>query len=517
MPYIKVNISKINGFGSSVTATRGRMNSIKSSFYSTGSALDWDVKACSSINSQINQINNELEREIQILRRMGVFFADAAKKYTNADITGNKDIFVRTVKVPELFLNMVGPSGMLKRLSKNDVTRIMLKNRSVKLNTSVLIDDSLRNRISKLIPLFTARNAKKSTYTLPDVSDSNSDIVTRLYDFLSNALDGINKFAKDDDITVSGGLVTYISSLYKYATGSYEDGWDIASGTLSMVKNSAKLEDGIYKYYINTLKTNEAFALYNKWGGTINKINIFSNLVGFGGTTIDTVKTITDENSKWYDSTSQFIKLVGAGINTIGSTYITEKFGKMVISASTPGKNQILAVPKLVNADASGLKNATGWLTLVDSILSASSSGIKKYGKVSEDGSVDMADWGEIGIAFACNGLAKMPVVNIVSGITEASTGATVDDLADKIIETAQGVGTGIGNITNEWLNKHEAMRKAVRSPDGNTLIKSTATNVSMILATGDYIGEKVVDGAESVAGWFSGLKTYFANRRNKK
>lgn len=95
MPYIKVNINRIDAVKSNIAYTRAKVGNIKSSFYSTGSSLDWDVKACAQINSQINKINNELSNEIESLKRMESFLSMAIQKYKEVDKKRNV-ITVRT-------------------------------------------------------------------------------------------------------------------------------------------------------------------------------------------------------------------------------------------------------------------------------------------------------------------------------------------------------------------------------------------------------------------------------------
>lgn len=85
MPYIKVDLNKINGYTSAFSETESRIQRIKSDFSSIGYNLDWDVKSSSNISRRISTINSELITENSSLSKMTSFLNNARQKYTTID------------------------------------------------------------------------------------------------------------------------------------------------------------------------------------------------------------------------------------------------------------------------------------------------------------------------------------------------------------------------------------------------------------------------------------------------
>ncbi|MBQ8002170.1 MAG: hypothetical protein IJ297_01865, partial [Clostridia bacterium] len=125
MPYIKVDTRRLSGFGNTSAAARGRVGSIKSSFSSIGSALDWDVKACSGINRTIGQINNELSNEMASLKRMEAFFDMAVRKYNDADEAKPEAKKVHTSSVQKIV------PGNFRSTTKNATLTSILKSNNI--------------------------------------------------------------------------------------------------------------------------------------------------------------------------------------------------------------------------------------------------------------------------------------------------------------------------------------------------------------------------------------------------
>lgn len=85
MPLIKVDSHQLSELKSMSVQIKHSADSIRMQFFSVGSALDWDIKACSGIESSIRQIDRELIAEISCLRKMEAFFDLAITKYEEAD------------------------------------------------------------------------------------------------------------------------------------------------------------------------------------------------------------------------------------------------------------------------------------------------------------------------------------------------------------------------------------------------------------------------------------------------
>lgn len=90
MPYIKVDLNKINGYASALSQTKSRLQRIKSDFSSIGYNLDWDVKSSSNISRRISTINSELSAENSSLSKMTSFLNNARQKYTTIDSTNKQ-------------------------------------------------------------------------------------------------------------------------------------------------------------------------------------------------------------------------------------------------------------------------------------------------------------------------------------------------------------------------------------------------------------------------------------------
>ena len=186
MPYIKVNINKINGFGNVTSQTRSKVNHIQSSFYSTGSALDWDIKACASINSQISKINNELSKEIASLKRMESFFALAAKKYSNAELEKKAPQIARE----NVIYTRLVPGSTLNDMRKYQILNLF--NKTIKPAKKVNV-----NHFSERIPYVLDKGWKsfiKSISGKGEISDYYN--LTLLVSHLFGK-DGLSNFSKN--------------------------------------------------------------------------------------------------------------------------------------------------------------------------------------------------------------------------------------------------------------------------------------------------------------------------------
>ncbi len=90
MPYIKVDLNKINGYTSALSETRLRIQRIRSDFSSIGYNLDWDVKSSANISRRISTINTELATECSSLSKMTSFLNNARQKYSTIDSTSKQ-------------------------------------------------------------------------------------------------------------------------------------------------------------------------------------------------------------------------------------------------------------------------------------------------------------------------------------------------------------------------------------------------------------------------------------------
>ena len=85
MPYIKVDLDKINGYANTLSQSNLKIRRIKSEFLSIQNNLDRDVKTLSNLSRRLSAINSEMGIENSSLSKMISFCDSAKQKYTNID------------------------------------------------------------------------------------------------------------------------------------------------------------------------------------------------------------------------------------------------------------------------------------------------------------------------------------------------------------------------------------------------------------------------------------------------
>ncbi len=98
LPYIKVDVNKINDFQQNLESAKARVSNISNKFVTTANNLDWDVKNRNSIYNKLQKINNNLYNEQVVLWRMSSFMHSASVLYADADsIFSARDLDSSTV------------------------------------------------------------------------------------------------------------------------------------------------------------------------------------------------------------------------------------------------------------------------------------------------------------------------------------------------------------------------------------------------------------------------------------
>ncbi len=147
MPYIKVDTRRLSDFGNAASSSKSRVGNIKSSFSSIGSSLDWDVKACSGINSAIRQINNELSSEMSSLGRMESFFHMAVRKYNDAEKSKDK-----LSKIPQTRrASALVHGGNIKNKTGNVVLLSIFKTNRISMAGQIEISDDIKDKVKSLL------------------------------------------------------------------------------------------------------------------------------------------------------------------------------------------------------------------------------------------------------------------------------------------------------------------------------------------------------------------------------
>ena len=85
LPYIKVDIDKINDFQQEVSNIGSHVNSISTSFSSISCMVDSDIKNSDGIRRKLQDIANDLSSIRTALSRTSTFLGNASTKYSNAE------------------------------------------------------------------------------------------------------------------------------------------------------------------------------------------------------------------------------------------------------------------------------------------------------------------------------------------------------------------------------------------------------------------------------------------------
>lgn len=421
MPFIKVNTQGVNGLCSSVRGVKNKNSECYSNLSRVKSNLQWKVQARSNISGRINTLQRRVNAQQCKLDAYIRVLQSASNTFYEKDRQISRDARDLTYELRRMRFLSANPLKT-KRSSKSNAK----------------IDE-----ISKTNSLFNLGN------------DGLESIFLKFFKSTSSIIGGIgsitDKFDKTkaaaNEFAFTSGILSYAGALVKTFGGKYKNGYDATANWFSLIKSSAKMESGIYKYYMKKLEVNDAFKLYSKSGNLINGVNIVGSVAGTISQAIKTVKTARDGNSSGSDIAASYIDLFSAGTSTIGTTQIISKYGKEILDYSKK---------KVVPVDAVGKKAAGAQLSLVTSIFDAGSSGVRKYGEVTEDGKFDLGDAGAIGMAAGINGLVSIvPGGSAVEGIIEATTGKNADDLVNGVLHEFDEIDTEAHN----WLDEHQFVK----------------------------------------------------------
>lgn len=450
MQFIKVNTQGVNGLCSYVRSIKNINSESYSNLNKVKSNLQWKVQSrsniCGRINSlkrMVNEQQSKLDAYIRVLQSVSSTFYEKDKQIS-------RDANNLTYELRKMRFLSANPLNT-KRSSKSKAK----------------IDE-----ISKVNALFNLNN------------DGAESIFLKFFESTSSIIGGIgsitDKFDKEkgNEFAFTSGILSYAGTLVKTFTGKYKNGCDATANWFSLIKSSAKMESGIYKYYMKKLEVNDAFKLYSKSGNLINGVNIVGSVAGTISQAIKAVKTARDGNSSGSDIAASYIDLFSAGASTIGTTQIISKYGKEILDYSKK---------KVVPVDAVGKKAAGAKLSLVTSVFDACSSGVKKYGEVTEDGKFDLGDAGAVGMAAGINGLVSIvPGGSAIEGIIESTTGKNADDLVNGVLHEFDKIDTEAHN----WLDEHQFVKSYLADESKNRFSRNVVGCAVAALSTYGHFQE---------------------------
>lgn len=235
----------------------------------------------------------------------------------------------------------------------------------------------------------------------------------------STVLSKLGKKSKANDASLAASVMSYLSSLCGCATKDTTEASDAVSNFIALFKASGNMELGLYKYYEKRLSVFQLGNLDKKFGKTMTGLTIATKLASAIDEGIDTYKIFTNDDSSAFDKGSKAVEMAGAIFDFGGASYTTalasKKYLRYIdsISGSKTAVNQILVDTRELKYTTSAvatkkIAKASTIVSLTDVAVSTVASGVKRYGQVREDGTVDMGDWASVGTYGALSGINKV-------------------------------------------------------------------------------------------------------------
>lgn len=428
MSRIFVQFSGLEQIGTDCKTVASRVDAIETEFWRTIQALDWDVRYEADINSTAKQISRRLEKQAKALKDYQKVIAVAYDEY---------------VKLDEYQNNRLGKTSFDSQ--SHGVSSYFGE------TSSINPEDKKRNTLAdilKEIAKYLRAGGKISSNAELGLGSSVLDFISNIIKYMTNPSSPSNAFT-DGTGAIKSGLDAY-SSLYKY------------------------LIKGDYGHDIE-VKYGEGFAGLAMLGSGIN--------LGMAG--IESYKEYINwknGNSTVYDFSSSAIDTVGKGIQFSGNTAMFYNWAK-------PGQVEILADGTVTSGmvkNTEYLKNGAAYLRIADAGVELVSTAVDSYGKYLSDGTVDMGEWGCIGVESSLHALNKLnPVGFLVSD-------EAIDSAADFLIEDFGGAAAD--NLTQyDWYWDYASF-------EGNTLTNNVVTRgIAGVGATAVAMGETVYEGINYV------------------
>lgn len=363
--------------------------------------------------------------------------------------------------------------------------------------------------VKELFKFLTGRATPTSGFTtgyvlnvlMNNLSDTQftGDYIKTGLNFVSKINKALGEYSKNDKISLSSSILSYLSTLAGIANSKSSSGLDITSDILSLFKSSIKVENGIYKYYEKTLHPYEVSKLDAKFGRTMIGLSITSDIAGIANSVIDTYKVFVDPDSSAYDKAAVTIKASDPFLNLGKNVYIasqaSQKSLRFVsgVGGSSKAVNQILATEQKLKYTTSAavtqkIKNVSAGFTIGSAVVSGISSGVKQYGEVTEDGKFDMGDAGSVGMNFAVSGLDSM-VNSVTFGLVDFDAEKAADNLESDADEFVRG---------DSWAAQY------IRNQDNNAVLRFGVSIGAGAYVLGENVVEGVADGAKTIGSWVS-------------
>lgn len=392
------------------------------------------------------------------------------------------------------------------------------KVKTVQLLSDVITPTTSPGKITTLLQkIINALNNNGMTSSGNSLSNTLKKYLELDEKILKNGSTVLNKFGKKskaNDASLASSVMSYLSSLCGCATKDTTAVSDVVSNFTALFKASGDMELGLYKYYEKKLSIFEFGNLDKKFGKIMTGVTIATKLASAVDEGVNTYKIFTDKDSSAFDKGSQAIEMAGSVFDFGGASYTaalaSKKYLRYVdsISGSKKAVNQILVDTRELKYTTSAeatkkIAKVSTIVSLADVAVSTVASGVKRYGQVSKDGTLDMGDWGSVGIYGTFSGINKVSstlsfgIVHFdsdqVSGEIErnASDFLKSDSWAAKEIKKQVEQGHWYNNVAAFGLATGEAAvlvgTKTVQDV-GNGVEKSVETVGNWVSTGWDYV-----------------------------
>ena len=424
MPRIYVQFSGLGQIGTGCKTVASKVDTIETEFWRTIQELDWDVRYEADINSTAKQISRKLEKQAKALKAYQKFINDAYDEYVKLDE-------YRDIGLEESFLD-----------SKNDGT-----NADVGKTNEVKQSDGERKSLA--------------------------DILKEIGKLLRTG----GKISSNDELGLGSSVLDFISNIIKYLSNSHSPGDAFTDGT-GAISSGLDAYNLFYEYLI---KGDYGHDIEAKFGEGFAGLAMIGSGINFGLAGVESYKEYINwknGNSSVYDFSSSAIDTAGEGVQFAGNT-------AMFYNWSKPGQVEILADGTVTSGmvkNTEYLKNGATYLRIADAGVTLVSTAVDSYGEYASDGTVDMGEWGAIGVESSLHALNKLnPVGFLVSD-------EAIDSAADFLLEDFGGAAAN--NLAQyDWYWKYASF-------EGNTFTNNVVTRgIAGVGATAVAMGETIYDG----------------------
>lgn len=320
------------------------------------------------------------------------------------------------------------------------------------------------------------------------------------FKFISSIVGAAGKIGNSNEASLGKSILSYLSTVCGVASTGCDTETDVTSEMLSLLKSSGKTWTDLYKYYEKTLNPYEASKLADRFSPTATNVSIGSSIAGLINEGVKTYRSFVDSESTAYDDAAQALKLLGATGEFGGNAYIASQASTKTLQfvssfdGSKTAVNQILATDQTLKYTTSKtvtkkISNAQAGIAVGNVVISTVSGGVKRYGEVSEDGSVDVQDAASIGLYSSLSGLDTV-ANSLTFGIVDFDSEGVAADLESDADEFVQG---------ESWAAQY------IRDTENNIVLRFGVSVGSAAYIVGENVIEGVSNGADAVASWVSG------------